>query len=289
FCLAAILSTVAARPCVAVPFLLLTKTTNNGGTASAGDIAVFVLTLQNTGNASAMGVILTDTLPAGLAWGTGTTGCSIDSMTRVLTCSAGTIPASGGFVAIVTAPTDASKCGSYPNTASATSTNANSPTSNMVTLTVGCGAFRVVQLPDVTRVKPGDPLGFRIAVHNFGNGTARGVTLTDQLPAGLSWSLLPSTAGCGVDGNGLILCALGDLAPGAGAALHVVSATTAQTCGTFAGNPQASATNGPVGSITDADAAKVLPVGDQDFDCAAGVSDVFHLINFLFAGGPAPL
>ena len=289
FCLAAILSTVAARPCVAVPFLVLTKTTNSGGTASAGDVAVFVLTLQNAGNTSATGVVLTDTLPAGLAWSTGSTGCSIDSMTRVLTCSVGTLPASGGFVAIITAPTDASKCGSYPNTASATSTNANSPTSNMVTLTVGCAAFRVVQLPDVARVKPGEPLGFRIAVHNFGNGTARGVTLTDQLPALLSWSLVPSTAGCGVDGNGLILCALGDLAPGAGAALHAVAQTDAETCGTFASVPQADGTNGPIGSITDASAAKVLPIGDADANCGVSVLDVFYLINFLFAGGPAPL
>jgi uncharacterized repeat protein (TIGR01451 family) len=287
-CLAASLLALAARPCAAVPFLLLTKTTNNGNTASAGDVAVFVLTLQNIGNASATGVVLTDTLPAGLAWSTGTTGCSINSMTRVLTCSAGTISASGAFVAIVTAPTDASKCGSYSNVASATSSNANAPTSNMVILTVGCAAFRIVQLPDVSRVKPGDPLGFRISLVNFGNGTASGVSLTGALPSGFSWSLAPATAGCGIDGGGQLGCALGDLAPGAGVALHVAAQTNALTCGTFASDPHADGTNGPIGSITDAGAAKVLPIGDATGGCGVNVQDVFFLINFLFAGGPAP-
>jgi uncharacterized repeat protein (TIGR01451 family) len=287
-CLAASLLALAARPCAAVPFLLLTKTTNNGNTASAGDVAVFVLTLQNTGNASATGVVLTDTLPASLFWKTTDPVCSINSMT-VLTCSVGTIPAAGAFVTTVTAPTDVSKCGSYPNVASATSSNANSPTSNMVTLTVGCAAFRLVQLPDVARVKPGDPLGFRIAVRNFGIGTARGVTLTDQLPAGVSWSLVPATAGCSINGGGQLNCAFGDLAPGAGVALHVAAQTNALTCGTFASGPIADGTNGPIGAITDTDAAKVLPIADLDFDCVAGVADVFYLINFLFAGGPAPL
>jgi len=273
----------------AAPVLTLTKSTNSGGVISAGDTAVFVLTLQNVGDAFATGVVITDTLPAGLAWSTGTAGCSIDSMTRLLTCNAGSVPGPGAFVAVVTAPTDVTKCASYDNVAGATSSNANSPTSNQVTLTVGCPAFRLVQLPDAPRVKPGDPVGFRISVVNFGGGTARGAALTDLLPSGISWSLAPSVSGCGIDGGNQLACTFGDLLPGAGVALHVVAPTNAQTCGTLASTPQATGTNGPIGSITDSGPVKVLPAGDANADCTVSVQDVFALINFLFAGGAVPL
>jgi len=45
----------------------------------------------------------------------------------------------------------------------------------------------------------------------------------------------------------------------------------------------------PIGSACDLGATELEPVGDANGDGLVNVSDVFYLINFLFAGGAAPL
>jgi hypothetical protein len=44
----------------------------------------------------------------------------------------------------------------------------------------------------------------------------------------------------------------------------------------------------PIGSSCDPGATELEPVGDVNGDGSVTVVDVFYLINFLFAGGPAP-
>lgn len=67
----------------------------------------------------------------------------------------------------------------------------------------------------------GSPLTYQLTVTNVGTSAARGVSLTDSLPAGASFvSAVASQGNC--SGSAVITCALGDLAGGAGATAQIV-------------------------------------------------------------------
>ena len=86
-----------------------------------------------------------------------------------------------------------------------------------------------------------------------GTGTAKAVTLSDPLPAGsgVSWSISPAYAGagtCAVTGaapSQSLDCTFGDMAPGASNSVHISSATTSASAGSYPNTATASATNHP--------------------------------------------
>ena len=254
---------------------------------NAGDTAMFVIAMSNTGSGSAFNVVINDTLPAGLSWGTSTTGCSIDAGTRLLSCNVGTVNMGATPQVVVTAPTTSASCGEYSNVATATSSNGNNPTSNLAKITVGCAQLHVVKSADVPRGLPGDHLGYRTGVFNYGRGTAHGVVLTDDLPASFSWSVVPALSGCSVGSGTHLSCSFGDVPPNGGAAVHV-EASGAATCGSFASAPIVTATNGPFPTQVSGAAERLAPAGDVNGNCSVLVDDVFFLVNYLFANGPSP-
>jgi uncharacterized repeat protein (TIGR01451 family) len=274
----------AAESAQAVPVLTLTKVASPP-LVSRGDLATYVLILANQGTTTATSVTVSDTLPAGLTWSTSTTGCAVTS--GVLSCSFSSLPASAALQISVTASTAGAACGLYSNTATAGVSNAGGVGSNSAVIDVACPDLALHQDPDAPSRPSGEPIGFRLALVNKGLGVARGVTLDDLLPSGLAWSLDPAAIGCAIGGGGELTCSFGDLAPRAGVALHV-SAPTPQACGLFVSHVTANATNGTADADSSASERVVVP-GDVNRSCATDVSDVFHLINFLFAGGPAPL
>jgi uncharacterized repeat protein (TIGR01451 family) len=72
--------------------------------------------------------------------------------------------------------------------------------------------IRIVKLADAPQVNAGDPIGFTMTVFNEGTGDARGVALSDDLPAnpGLSWKVAATGAGWGASGcsiaSGVLSC-----------------------------------------------------------------------------------
>jgi uncharacterized repeat protein (TIGR01451 family) len=256
---------------------------------SAGDTATFVIVVFNSGNASATNVTLIDTLPAGLTWSESNIQCAIDAGTRILTCGFGTLVPGGVATVTVTAPTDKGDCGSYPNVAQVAASN-HAPVPASATVVVNCPDMTLVKVPDDPRVAPGSRTGFTLVVRNDGAGIARDIVLTDPRAAmpGAS-SLSPAQPGCDIQVDGQIRfeCSFGDLAPGTARAMHIVYTPASTACGTFGGEASLSGPNIPV-VIAEA-AFRVFPPGDVNGDCVVSVLDVFHLINFLFAGGPAPV
>ena len=94
-----------------------------------------------------------------------------------------------------------------------------------------------------------------ITVSNADNedtGTAHNVVLNDPLPAGggVDWNIDTAPAGCsitGAVGSEVLHCNLGDMGPGDTASVHIVSATTAASGGTYPNTATATADNhGPV-------------------------------------------
>ena len=102
---------------------------------------------------------------------------------------------------------------------------------------------------DAATVNAGGQIGYTLTVTNGGASAATKVQLTDKLPsnAGTSWSVNPAKAGC-VISSGTLSCSFGNLAVGRSASVHIVSPTTAATCGTV--NNSASVRSTSAGSAT---------------------------------------
>jgi len=251
---------------------------------NAGDPVGYLIIVTNLNPSTAASGTITDTLPAGPTW-TQPGGCTLTSATRLLSCPFGA--AKGGGIALVTVTGTSAPggCSNLENTASAMS-NVGNNTSGVATIIVRCPDLKVLKVSDAPFVHSGDPVGFTYAVRNEGLGIARSVTLTDPLPAD-TWSILPPVSGCQIDLSGHLACAFGDLGPKLGRSVHVSGPTTPSTFGIFGSQATAHATNGP-GDATSSASVDVEKPGDVDGNGSVDVSDVFYLINFLFAGGPAP-
>jgi uncharacterized repeat protein (TIGR01451 family) len=244
----------SASTSVQCPGLQITKTAD-AGTVSAGDPIGFTITVSNTGAGTAAGVTLSDPLPGGpgVSWSISPAhaGCSIagSAPNQTLNCAFGDMAPSSSTSVHVTSATANASCGAYPNTATATATNDGSEQAS-ASITVNCPNLTITKTADAATVNVGSNIGFTVTVANPGPGIARAVTITDPLPtgAGISWSISPAYAGpgtCSVQGSTLT-CALGDLAPGASASVHVTSATSVGTpCTTYPNTASALATNNP--------------------------------------------
>jgi uncharacterized repeat protein (TIGR01451 family) len=244
----------------------IVKTPNDGSVSAGTDIS-FTLSWTNEGEGSATGVVVSDTLPTGngLNWsisgstGTGST-CSL-SAADVLTCNIGTIAGNPNFpnaapvngTVTLTSATTSANCGEINNTGQITSNNDGTDT-DPGQITVLCPDVNVVKTPNDGQVNAGDPASFSIIVSNAGPGTATGATLSDPLPAGLTWALgsvSGDTSGvtCAVNGApGTQTLACSDangMAAGQSYTVTVTTTTSAAQCATYPNVATVDATNEP--------------------------------------------
>ena len=76
----------------------------------------------------------------------------------------------------------------------------------------------------------GEQIGFTVTISNTGEGQAKGLTFTDVLPSGLSWSISPASAGWSINGRNLVYAPT-TLDAGASSSVHVVATTDKADCG----------------------------------------------------------
>ena len=209
---------------------------------SAGDTASYTIKVTNDGPGTARNVTLTDTLPAGVTWTEDSASCSITA--GVLSCDFGDLASKASATVTVSGTTTAAVCGSLPNTASATATNESAKdaedNSDSATIVVNCPDIHVDKSADNSPISAGDTASYTIKVTNDGPGTARNVTLTDTLPAGVTWT--EDSASCSITA-GVLSCDFGDLAAKASATVTVSGTTTAAVCGSLPNTASATATN----------------------------------------------
>jgi uncharacterized repeat protein (TIGR01451 family) len=229
------------------PNVTVLKTADEG-TIDAGDTAAFTIVVTNEGPGTAHDVTLTDTLPAGITWIEDSPDCSITA--GVMSCDFGDLADGATRTIHVTGETDAADCGVLSNTAVVAASNEAlvSIGDNLSTaeITVDCPEISITKTPDAGTVNAGEDVGFTIEATNTGDGTAHGVTVTDTLPTdpGLSWTVdaVNSDAGCSI-ASGVLTCDWGDLASGASKSVHIVSPTTAESCGTVDNTASVTTTN----------------------------------------------
>ena len=226
------------------------KTADPAGPVSAGDGIGFDIVVSNLGDGIATGVSVSDELPgtAGLDWSiAGVTGdttgvtCAIDGAlgAEILTCSDPSMAAGDSFTVRVVSGTTSASCASIDNTASVTTLNDGEDTDD-ATVTVLCPDVTVLKTADDSPINAGDTAAYTITVSNAGPGVAKAVTLSDPLPAGISWS--EDSADCSIAAN-VLTCSFGDLAVGASEVVHLSGLTDAADCGTLPNQATVTAAN----------------------------------------------
>ncbi len=248
--------------------IAITKTADDPS-VEAGDPIGFTITVANQGGSDATGVALTDNLPAGgdLDWSiesqTGISGCAITGAvgSQSIDCPTVTLAGGASYSIHIVSDTSRNSADSVTNTASVTTTNDGSDEddANVVILKAG---IDIVKVADADHVDAGDPIGFSITVSSTGAATAKGVALTDALPAGgdLVWALDGQTgiSGCTVSGAAgaqTIHCPTVDLAPDASYSLHITATTSNATDASVTNS--ASVTTSNDGSDEDADTVTI--------------------------------
>jgi len=112
----------------------------------------------------------------------------------------------------------------------------------------------IVKTADATSVNAGQNIGFTITLTNTGAADATGVTISDDLPGGpgIDWAESPDNPDCSISGSPpteTLNCGPVTLAAGTGSiSVHVQSATTAASCGTYNNLAEFTSTNAGSGS-----------------------------------------
>jgi uncharacterized repeat protein (TIGR01451 family) len=264
-----------ATTTVDCPDLHIAKTADDP-TVSAGDPIGFTISVTNAGPGTAKSVTLNDPLPTGtdIKWSINPAdgACSIDTSVT-LSCSFGDVAANGSKTVHVTSPTSFASCAEYPNTASAEATN-HPQVQASATTSVECPALAITKTADASPVNTGDSIGFTVAVSNAGPGAAKNVTLNDPLPGGngIDWSIDPANTDCHINVSApsqTLACSYGDLEADASASVHITSATTAASGGTYDNTATVSADNAPSKDasatvVVEPPALKITKVADHD-------------------------
>ncbi len=297
----------------AQPQMLLSK--SDGVTVTApGQTLTYTLAFTNTGVGEARNVTLTDTLPAGVSY----QSCSLGSLAGSCSESGGTVmvtltnpvaPGASGSVSITVLVT-ASGPATLTNTATLSYTDSAGqslpPVLASDDTTVPAQPQMLLSKSDgVTVTAPGQTLTYTLAFTNTGVGEARNVTLTDTLPAGVSYQScsLGSLAGsCSESGGTVMVTLTNPVAPGASGSVSITVLVTASGPATLTNTATLSYTDSAGQSlppvlasdstdIPDNAAVRLTKsaaiVVDSSNDGLAGAGDVIEYALIVTNTGPA--
>ena len=170
-------ATLHVRPAAA---LSVTKT-SSADPARAGDPLTYTVTVLNTGPATALGVVVTDTLPVSVTSGSATPSQGTCSGAATLVCTLGDLPA--GVTATVVIAVTPGAAGPLTNTAQASGTDpAGNPLTGTGTasLRVIGPAIRVRKKASAQTASVGDTITYTYTVDNAGDATLTGVSASDD-------------------------------------------------------------------------------------------------------------
>jgi uncharacterized repeat protein (TIGR01451 family) len=192
---------------------------------TVGQTLTYTLNVSNAGPSSATGTTLSDILPAGVSFVSAQPSQGSCAGTTILSCSLGTLAVGGNALVVIQVIPNTP--GSLTDTASVASTVTDPNTANnSASVTVNAvAAPPVADLSLALSAAPnpvtvGQTLTYTLNVSNAGPSTATGTTLSDILPAGVSFvSAQPSQGGCA--GTTILSCSLGTLAVGGSASVVI--------------------------------------------------------------------
>jgi uncharacterized repeat protein (TIGR01451 family) len=196
-------------------------------TATVRSPITYTLRATDNGPNGATGVVVTDTLPSGLGFvSASSTQGSCSLVSGKLSCGLGSL-ARGATATITVVANAPATPTTVTNTATVKANEADpnpandsaSATTQVVPAPAGSTDLSIAKyavsedfFSDAFQV--GHPFWYILAVRNSGPATATGVVTTDQLPAGLTYSLsVPSQGSC-TQAAGKVTCTLGTMTSG---------------------------------------------------------------------------
>ncbi len=198
-----------------------------GVTASTNSVVVssnltYTITVSNAGPSTATGVTLTDVLPSGVTLVS--SNASPGSWSSNLVCDIGTLVMNATATATLVVSDSTPGLVTNSVTAAADESDANPAlnTASVVTAVVTPSADVAVGLADAPNpVLTGNHLTYTISVTNFGPATATGVTVTDTLPAGVTF-VSNSPPGIATNSAGTVIGNLGTIGSGGVVMFNIV-------------------------------------------------------------------
>jgi uncharacterized repeat protein (TIGR01451 family)/fimbrial isopeptide formation D2 family protein len=199
----------------------------------------YTVTVRNEGASDAVEVELHDDMPDGVTLvratsDRGTCAPSAGADADDVDCALGTLKP--GQVATVTIRAKGVEAGTFTNVAKAATPSVQTSTTNDeddAEVTVPPVADLQVVKTAPAAVEAGGTIRYALAIANNGPSDATGVTVTDALPAGVTFA--SADPGCALAGT-TVTCAVGDLARGASKTVHLEVRAPLATAGTTVTN-----------------------------------------------------
>lgn len=223
----------------------------------AGEVVTYLITVNNDGPSDATGVVVSDTLPAGL---TVVNVFSSQGACSALPCQINTIPDGGTATVTVEALVGSDLLAVGTNVADVTadtpdSTPGNNESTEDVALETLARLTTVKELSTPTAV-PGGPLRWTITITNDGPSDARSVEVADTVPAVVTNTTISSSQG----GCTAFSCLLGTIPAGASATITIDADLPADVTATSISNTATTTSTTPDDDTTDDTSTATNPI-----------------------------
>ena len=216
--------------------LALTKTASPNP-VQLGSNLTYTLTANNLGPSLARTVVLTDTLPTGTGFVSGS-GCSASGQT--VTCPVGSLAIGDSVTRTITVSTPGSGVTTLTNTASVGAATADpaagNNTASFVSTTESSADLTLTKSASPTPLVAGQDVTYTLTGTNTGPSSASGVSIVDTLPGTVSLTSATATAGsCTVSGQ-TVTCTVASLAAAASVTVTIVGRYSAASQATTSSN-----------------------------------------------------
>ena len=203
----------------------------------AGNQLTYTFTTTNNGPSADTGVVLSDTLPAGVQYvSSSSSQGTVTNNNGTLSVQLGNLAAGAVATTNVVVTVNPGAAGSITNTVTVTG-NVSDPnlSNNTSTVTTQVGQsvdLALVKTAAPNPVKAGQQLTYTLTATNNGPSNATGVTIVDTLPASTSYSSASGQSSATITGQTLTLN-VGNLAVGASSTVTVVVVVASTATGTI--------------------------------------------------------
>lgn len=217
---------------------LVITTADSTDPVIAGNSVTYTLTVHNNGETAAPGVVVTDLLPAGVTYLSGSSSQGIVSQSNgTVTVNLGTLAvgATATITLNVSLPTTANTAltnSASVSSAIADSNNANNTDTEMTTV-IPLTDLVVTNIETTDPVIAGNTLTYNLTVTNQGPSPATNVVLTDVLPTGTTFVSATPSQGTAAEASGTLTANLGTIAVGETVTVQLVVRVNGATRGSI--------------------------------------------------------
>ncbi len=243
------------------------------GTVALGNNLTYTISLTNLGPSTATGVVITNVLPTGVNYVSGTASQGVVSRSgSLVTATLGSVGVNGTVqMTIVVTPTAA---GSLTNTVTAASPVADANTANNVavsttTAVTDSADLQISLVGTPNPVTVGGNITYAISVTNRGPSTASGVVVTNPVPGSVTLVSFTTPQGSAANVSGAVVFSLGSIPTGTNVTMQVVVTTGAAGAVNSTALVSASGTFDPVAGNNSATVAIAVQNPSADIDLGA--------------------